>query len=341
MERMKDCGSAWTRRRTLASLAAVPLAGAACPAFGQQPETVRIVNTSGNAVMTLQKLMERKGFLKEQQITPEFQNITDGSKLMGALLSGESDISMMAGFAQVLTAIEKGARLRLVAGALNTPVHAVYSKKTDIKSVSDLRGKTIGTGSPGALLHSMMVSVLRKNGIPETQVNFVNVGSNVDVFRAVVAGVIDAGPSEVDFFYQQDKYGVHALRGGELWKELPQFTFQATFASQQAIARRRDALVRTVAAYVKLYRYASSEDSKEDFFSARAAALGKNEPHEAETQWSFYRDNKSYATDPVLSEERVRFMQELNVSLGVQKRIVPYEDVVDASIARDAVKLVG
>jgi hypothetical protein len=43
----------------------------------------------------------------------------------------------------------------------------------------------------------------------------------------------------------------------------------------------------------------------------------------------------------VLSPERVRYMQELNVSLGVQKSVLPYECVCDMSLAQDAIKLLG
>jgi hypothetical protein len=34
-------------------------------------------------------------------------------------------------------------------------------------------------------------------------------------------------------------------------------------------------------------------------------------------------------------------VQELNVSLGLQRRVVPYEQVADMSIARDALRLIG
>ena len=47
------------------------------------------------------------------------------------------------------------------------------------------------------------------------------------------------------------------------------------------------------------------------------------------------------SADLVITEERVRYMQDLNVSLGVQKRVLPYEQVCDMSLARDAVKLLG
>ena len=33
-------------------------------------------------------------------------------------------------------------------------------------------------------------------------------------------------------------------------------------------------------------------------------------------------------------------MQELNISLGVQKTLIPYERITDMSLARDALKLI-
>jgi hypothetical protein len=42
----------------------------------------------------------------------------------------------------------------------------------------------------------------------------------------------------------------------------------------------------------------------------------------------------------MLSEERVRYMQALNVSLGVQETVLPYDQVTDMAPARDALALI-
>src|SRR5262249_8705135 len=152
-----------------------------------------------------------------------------GSKVIGALLSGSGDVCAGSGFASVFPAIEKGGKLKILAGASLLTDQAVFSAKPDIKSVKDLKGRTIGTGAPGALVHQMMVALLHKKGIKVSDVTFVNVGSNVDVFRAVVAGTVDAGPSAVDVYHEQAKYGVHSLTDGDLWAELPEYTNQAAY----------------------------------------------------------------------------------------------------------------
>jgi len=324
------------------SLTLGAIAAAAAPAFGaraQEKLKIKIVNTQGNATVTLQELMRRKGYLQQFGVEPQITYVSDGSKLMGSLLSGENDICMFSGFGQVLTAIEKGAKLRIVAGAVQKPEHAFYTKRPEIRTVKDLAGKTIGTGSVGALLHAMSISLMRKYGVDTTGVRFVNIGSSVDVFRAVAAGTVDAGIAEIDVYDQQAKYGVHVIQEGDLWKELPDFTFQASYASERAISQNRAAIVGTLAAYAKLYRYLLTPESKNDFIEAQTAALGRADPAAAEWQWRFFRDTQVYASDLVLSPERVKWMQDLNFSLDVQKKILPYESVVDPTVARDALAL--
>jgi ABC-type nitrate/sulfonate/bicarbonate transport system substrate-binding protein len=335
-------------RRGALTLGAGALASAVCPgerrgldqARAAAPQPVTIVNTAGTFAATVQQLMKDKRYLEELGLKPNFLSVGDGSKIIGALLSGEADICIASGFGQVLPAIERGGRLKVLAGSEVLLLHLVYSWRPEIKTLKDLEGRTIGTGSPGALLHSIMVALMRKNNVDPGKVRFVNVGSSADVFRAVVAKVVDAGPSELDYEEQKAKYNVHGLADGKFWDGLPEYTNQASYASERSIRERRDVIVRTLAAYAKLYRFISSPHSRDAYLAARATALGKDEPAEALSQWSFFQKHQSFATDLVLSEERVRYMQELNISLGVQKTLLPYERVADMSLAREALKLV-
>lgn len=305
---------------------------------------VNIVNTSPNSAFTIQELLKQKHWLEDFGLQPTTLNVADGSKLMGALLSGSSDICLLSGFGQVLAADEKGGALKVIGGAQLLASYAVFSKKPEIKSVKDLEGKTVATGSVGALLYQLMATLLQKKGVDISKVKFVNVGSSANVFRAVAAGTVDAGPSLYDVYEQQAKYGVHALDDGNLWTELPEYTYQGSYASDRAIAEKRDALVRVLAAYCKAYRYIQGPDSLADYVAARQAALHgdpKAAEAEASSEWRFNQKFKPYAADLVLSQERIDYMQKLNIGFGIQKTMLPYDKVADMSLARDAVKLLG
>src|SRR5258708_3032922 len=221
-------------------------------------------------------MIERR-YLEELGLRPTFLNVSDGSKIIGALLSGDADLCIASGFSQVLPAIEHGGKLKVLAGSEVLLLHLVYAWRAEIKTLKDLEGRTIGTGSPGALLHSIMVALLRKNNVDPDKVRFVNVGSSADVFRAIVAKVVDAGPSELDYQEQEAKYNVHGLSDGRFWDGLPEYTNQASYASERSMRERRDVIVRTLAAYARLYRFISTPQSRDAYVAARAAALGRDE----------------------------------------------------------------
>jgi len=299
---------------------------------------INLVNTSGNTNLVLAALLKQEGIFEQLGLDTNILHVADGSKLIGSLLSGETDMCALSGFGQVLPAIEKGAKLKVLAGGALLGLQAIMTKKAAIKSVKDLEGRTVGTGSLGALLHQLVVALLRKKGVDEKKVTFVNVGSSTDVFRAIAAGTVDAGPCEA---WLAGRSGTRIVEEARFYEDLPEYTYQASYASERAIGRKRDAIVRTLAAYAKLYRFLSEARSHEAFLKAFAAATGKNDREEAEAQWQFYQEHKPFAVNLVLAPERVRYMQDLNVSLGVQKSVLPFERVCDMSLAQDAVKLLG
>jgi ABC-type nitrate/sulfonate/bicarbonate transport system substrate-binding protein len=338
--RSRQHGSSRLERRNLLRAGAAAAFSLFAPRSLMAADRLRInvINTSGNTNVVLATLLKQEGMFEQLGVDANILHVSDGSKLIGSLLSGEMDICALSGFGQVLPAIEKGAKLKILAGGALLGLQAILTKNPAIKTVKDLEGRTIGTGSVGALLHQLVVALLRKKGVDDKKVTFVNVGSSTDVFRAVVAGTVDAGPSEV---WLQGRFGTRMLEDGRFYADLQEYTYQASYSSDRAIAAKREAIVRTLAAYGKLYRFLGEAKSREPFIKAFAAATSKDDREEAVAQWQFYQDHKPFAVDLVLSEQRVRYMQDLNVSLGVQKGVLPYEQVCDMSLARDAVKLLG
>src|SRR5947208_14592822 len=108
---------------------------------------------------------------------PTITNVADGSQITGALIGGDIDLAAAAGFGQVFPAIERGAKLKILAGACLLPTLALYSSKPAVKTLKDLEGKTVGTGALGALLHELVVAVLPKNGVGPAKGRFVNMGA--------------------------------------------------------------------------------------------------------------------------------------------------------------------
>jgi len=332
----------FSRRDLIVRAGALGVAGIGFPgsAFGQG-KPVNIPNAAGAINLTMQELMKSQKFLEEMGLTPNVVNVADGSKIVSSLIGGDMDISTMSGFGQVFPAIERGGKLKIVAAAMLLPSVALFTSKANVKSLKDLEGKIVGSGSPGALVHQLTVALLKKKGVDYKRVQFVNIGSSVDVFRAVTVGTVDAGVGEIVFVEEQERYKVRMIPEANLSQELPEYTYQGAYASERTIETKRDILVRTLAAYGKLYRFVHKPEAKDAFFKARIAALKKTSDNENEILWRYLQKYKPYAANLTLTEERLNYMQGLNVELGVQKKVLPFSQVADMSVAQEALKMLG
>jgi len=308
-----------------------PAAGPAVP--------LNVVMTEGTSGLTLQQMAIDQGIYKRFGVDPQVLQVSDGTKCIAALQSGESDVCAWSGFNQIPPAIAQGATMKILAGSLNLPSLCLYSGKPEIRSVKDLGGKVVGIGSPGSVLDQMTVLLLQKSGVNPDNVTFRNVGSNADIFRAVAAKTVDAGLSDVDVFDQQAQFGVHALPDGLLWKRIPDYTNQGSYASDAAIKNKRDAIVRVLAAWAATYRFVSGPQSRAAFVAARAKVVGQNEEEHAVNQWTWIQKNQPYAKNLVLSDRQIDYVQQVNVNFHVQPKVLPIAEIADMSLARDALRM--
>lgn len=300
---------------------------------------IRIANASGSLNQTMNALMHQQRFLEDFGLTPEILEVADGTRILGALVSGSIDTSMMSGFGQVFPAVERGAPIRIIAGGALRPTLALFSAKQSVKAVQDLAGKTVGTGSIGALTYQLSVALLEKFGVDSSKVQFVAIGSSADIFRAVRVGLIDAGVGEAALITEASQYGVHLVEHGDMSLELPEYTFQGAWTSEQKIQRDRPVLVRALAAYAKLYRFVQSPESRAEFLAARRTMFPNASEADHEAQWNYIQSYHPYAVNLTLGPERLQYMQALNMRFNVQSEILPFDRVADMSLAAEALEL--
>lgn len=333
-----------TRREfgVLGAGTALGLVGARAVAQAAPEMKATIANAAGNLNLATQATLKQEKFLEKFGVDGTFLNVADGSKILGGLVGGDLDASMMSGFGQVFPAIERGAKLKIIAAASFAPSLSLFTSKPYVKSLKDLEGRTVGTGSLGALLHHLTVALLKKNNVDVSKVKFVNIGSSGDVFRATVAGTVDAGTGESSIIDDMSHYpNTRLVPGGNMTLELPEYTYQASWTSDRVLEAKRDVLVRCLAAQAKLYRFLHDPNSKDAFLKARASVLPKSPPADALAQWNYIQKYKPFATELMMSDERLAYMQQLNVDVHVQHTVLKPERVADMSLVKEALALVA
>jgi ABC-type nitrate/sulfonate/bicarbonate transport system substrate-binding protein len=332
--------SSFSRRQLLHGAAGTAVAGlvGAAPALAA-PTPIKIANASGALTQTMTALMRQQRFLESFDLSPDILEVADGSKILGAVISNTVDVCMMSGFGQVFPAVERGGGLKVIGGALLSPTIALFTGKPNINSLKDLEGRTVGIGSVGALAHQLVLTLLRKHHVDDSKVTFVNIGSTAAIFRAVSAGAIDAGPGEASLVGAAAQYHVRAIPNGIMAAELPDFTYQGSWASDVAIRTKRDLLVRALAAHAKLYRFIQSPQAKEPFIRARRSVFPTASQADHEADWNYVQTYKPLAVNLALSPQRIQYMQQLNVGFKIQKTVLPFDRVADMSLAADALRL--
>jgi NitT/TauT family transport system substrate-binding protein len=307
--------------------------------MAQAAHKIRVGSNLAAENAATQQFLTDSPFLKQLALDVELvaRNAVNGP--LEAMTKDEADMAMTSGFVGWLPAIEKGAEVRMVGATMKLPSLAIFVKAdSPIRTSKDLVGKVFGIGPNNGLLHVLMVAYLRKKGIDPAQVKFTNAGSNAQVFEAVLAGKVEAGLSAIAGLGNPK---ARALDDGKLWVDLPEYTYQPAYASVKAIKDNPEGVARCLAAYAKLFNYMQSGDSKAAYVEARKKAAKEPSTAEAEAVWDFAQKVKPYSADPTggLTPERVKYLQELNVSMGVQKTVLPFEKVVDTAPGLAAKKL--
>lgn len=305
-----------------AAAASAWLVGGPVLARGKR-HAIRVASNQGSENATLQQMIVDLNLFDRLSLDAVIVEGRTISAPMEALLADQADVCMISGFVGVLPAIEAGKELRLVGAAMEKPALALYSIM-DVARIEDLAGRTIGIGATKGLLHILTVALLRKKGVDPASVEFVNVGSNAQVLEAVLSGTVDAGLSGIAGVSDSR---ARVVAGGELWRELPDYTYQTAYASLRAIRDKPEAVARCLAAYSRLFRYLSSPSSKLAYLEARRKAAGQPDPTEAEAVWNFIQKHQPYGHSPGLSVKRVDYLQSLNLEVGLQAKALPFDAV--------------
>jgi len=315
------------------SAGASPAAGASGGSAALLP--INVLNTPGANVKALDALAKSQNYYAMFGVQPTIQYITDATQINPALISGSSDVVVVAGVSPVFPAVDAGATFKILAGAAVPPGTVVAVGNPQIKTPKDLEGKIVGTSSVGSTPYQIMVALFKKFGVDANKVQFVNIGATADIFKAIVAKKVDAGPLSVDFLPMMQQNGLTSI--SQTWVDLPDFVISGTIASEQAMTKKRDTLVRLLAVYAQLYRY-MNDPASEAGYDAGYVAAGGDEAG-AKIQWQWWKDNKGLDTGLTLTDQQINYMQQLNVDLGVQKALLPINRVADMSLAQDALKL--
>ncbi len=280
-------------------------------------------------------MVDKGGFAAKRGLKVELTQIKAGATLMKALIAGEID-SVDMGAAEAIVAGARGTGVKIV-GCTWPGVPQVVLAKAEIKSLADLKGRTVAISSPGSLPDLLFRGMLDTAGVPFAEVKLATQGADLDRYKSLVAGITDAAVVSNEFEAVMPA-NIKVLAKGST--AVPKFIRLCIATSSKALAEKRADLVKFLAAEMDAYKYAATHRD-ETIKLAHEMTHAKPDDNRA----AFITDQaiRDKQIDPtlVIPADRIEWMQQLFVKAGVIPKAVPTATLIDTSVHAEAAKLAG
>ena len=202
-------------------------------AFAETPLKIGVVSRTIFYLPTW--TAEQQGFFKAEGLAPTIEVYNDSHKIFTDLKSGAIQI----GISSIETVIEdglKGGSMRLIAGSAQRPPHFIIAQP-EIKSLADLKGKTIGVVSMHEGTTFFIKDIARKGGFAVSDVKVEAVGGSPARARLLKERKIDAGLQPYPLSYEAEADGFSNL--GPIADLVPYYQFTAVMAESGWASQHR------------------------------------------------------------------------------------------------------
>ena len=241
----------------------------------------------------------------------------------------------------VITAMEKGAKVKIIGGSLDKIPYNLMARP-EIKSGSDLKGKTIGvsslSGGTTLMLHEVMEKAFK---LKPDDYKLLVVGTSPDRYAALKGGSVQATFMGPPFNIRAKKEGYTDLA---VWHDiLGPIQFVSTFAHSDYLKSHREDTVKYIKSTIQATQWLYDPKNKEQAIALHMKIL-KSKPDIAESDYKYVvEDFKPFSPEGELSEAGMKKTMELRVADGMYKgkKVPSWTDFVDNSYVEEAKKQLG
>lgn len=280
-------------------------------------------------------MISRRGFGERRGLKIEIVVLKNGALAHKALLAGEVE-SIESSPGAAIMAGARGADLKIVGCDWRGVPQGLFVR-APIAAVEDLKGKTLATAAPGSMPDLLARALLEKHGIPVSEVRFANLGGDLERYKAVVAGIADAGVVAAEFLSVAPENIRQIVAGRDV---LPNYVRLCLTMTGKTLGERREDAARFLAAQVEALRYALSHRDETVALSREIIGAKPGDPRAA---FAFDDTVRHSDVDPDISlpMDKLEWMQGQLVKTGNMRQTTDLSRLVDADVREKALALAG
>jgi NitT/TauT family transport system substrate-binding protein len=288
-------------------------------------DRIRIAVSNPNMPNLTVATAQQKGFFKDENLDAEIIRMNPNVAVT-ALSTGDIDYCQL--FGAVVGGAIAGLPVRIVAGYLdNWPMTLIA--QPELKSIKDLKGKTLGISSFGATPDVAARLMIKQAGIdPEKDLKVIALGSDAARLTALKQRVVDVVVISPPADTQMEKQGYRILaRAYELFS----FPYLGLGTHTRKIKEKPDEIRRVIKATIRANRFI--RDNRDEAVRT-LIAWGKVEREFAYASYDALRN--LFNADGAVPQDGLKLViEQTRRSNKVTREVAPAE-VVDLSFLRDA-----
>jgi ABC-type nitrate/sulfonate/bicarbonate transport system substrate-binding protein len=276
----------------LGSMSLLPAAGHA------QPIIAGAVGSGSTTIWPLYIGIE-KGFFDAAGVKVEPVFAQSSAAIAQQVAAGSTNLTVGSGIIDPIRAIEKGAPIAIWRIDMQAPPYALLAKPS-IKSIKDLKGKTISIGGAKDITRIFVERMLVPNGVKPNEVDYVYAGATSARLSALQAGAVDAAILTAPHNFHAEAAGFTNLGWTvEYAKDLP---FSGGAVNRAWATANKSTLDKFIAAYNRSVLWFQDAKNRNEAVSIMMK-VGRQKRDDVEKSYDFLQKGHFYELTGKLSRK--------------------------------------
>ena len=268
------------------------------PITAAKPGTINLALVGGSPSATpIYVGLENKIF--EKYNAPVQLIIMTAPAAMAALIGGDVQVAMEGG--ALVSADTTAQKLAFIGAVENGFNQFVAYTKPDIKSLSDLKGKTLAVGSPASAASIVFELMVKSAGLdPKKDVKWIYAGTPAAEWAALLQGQVDGATLVWPFDIQAKEKGFNLIGDG---KQMKIAGASLTVGAQRDWLKNNGPLAQNFLKALTESSYLSNTDKAK---AEGAISKRLNVTDQSQLDAAFERFSGTYAVPPYITKEAVQ-----------------------------------
>jgi NitT/TauT family transport system substrate-binding protein len=276
------------------------------------------------------------GLYAEDGLDVEFVEAPSDTIVTSGVISGEFHVGRV-GAQSVLTAASQGSDLVMVA-APHTALPFIFAAQEGFTSLEGLYDQPVGEGAPGSFLANVTGALYRARGLDPERLVAVNTGTATQSVAALIAGKVAASLVLYTDMAVLSRSGARTVQLADVREELPSYLRTVLVIRRKSLVEDDALMRRFFVAHSRAYRWAIAN---EEAVVQTAMKYQNRERADAEANFELLLRPKLMTPDFAFTEEQMDYMQRLNLAVGSQRDLLPFDRVADLRYVKAIAEALG